>query len=399
MPSDGTADPEINAQDLPEDLTSEQRPAARPLSRRELVAQKQAQGRRNRPFIIGGVLIFLAILSVPIYGFVSEFVLPSRQVAVQVNDVTYTRGDIVDFVRFHQRLALEAGDEFRITDQLLTALETISENEIAYQKAPLLGITVTEEEVQGAIRETIGFSGLSASMAAESGVRSDIAESFRQLLNRIQLSEKAYTEIIRKSLFREKARLALRLKVPHLQAQVHLYALEFKRDTNPDIDLAMRRLATGDSIEQVAIDLSEELAVTRTLGDIGWLPESVLPDLDVENLVFGVNEAGERNLPLNTLSESQWDGESAVYRYYYIDETSDARELDDEDLDLLTDHSLAVWLEDQRVALDNYKLIFNSEIFEWIGTQVLNTGIAVETPTPVPGSAPVDLGDLLEGGN
>ncbi|MDP6274396.1 MAG: hypothetical protein QGI84_10415, partial [Dehalococcoidia bacterium] len=200
MPSDGTADPEINAQDLPEDLTSEQRPAARPLSRRELVAQKQAQGRRNRPFIIGGVLIFLAILSVPIYGFVSEFVLPSRQVAVQVNDVTYTRGDIVDFVRFHQRLALEAGDEFRITDQLLTALETISENEIAYQKAPLLGITVTEEEVQGAIRETIGFSGLSASMAAESGVRSDIAESFRQLLNRIQLSEKAYTEIIRKSL-------------------------------------------------------------------------------------------------------------------------------------------------------------------------------------------------------
>jgi hypothetical protein len=139
--------------------------------------------------------------------------------------------------------------------------------------------------------------------------------------------------------------------------------------------------------------------VTRTLGDIGWLPESVLPDLDVENLVFGVNEAGERNLPLNTLSESQWDGESAVYRYYYIDETSDARELDDEDLDLLTDHSLAVWLEDQRVALDNYKLIFNSEIFEWIGTQVLNTGIAVETPTPVPGSAPVDLGDLLEGGN
>ena len=236
-------------------------------------------------------------------------------------------------------------------------------------------------------------------MAAESGVRSDIAESFRQLLNRIQLSEKAYTEIIRKSLFREKARLALRLKVPHLQAQVHLYALEFKRDTNPDIDLAMRRLATGDSIEQVAIDLSEELAVTRTLGDIGWLPESVLPDLDVENLVFGVNEAGERNLPLNTLSESQWDGESAVYRYYYIDETSDARELDDEDLDLLTDHSLAVWLEDQRVALDDYKLIFNSEIFEWIGTQVLNTGIAVETPTPVPGSAPVDLGDLLEGGN
>ncbi len=398
MPNDGIADPELNALDAVD--SPESRPAERQLSRRELVAQKQAQGRRNRPYIIGGFLVFLAILSVPIYGYVREFVLPPRQVAVQVNDVTYTRGDVVDFVRFHQRLALEAGDEFRITDQLLTALETISENEIAYQKAPLLGVTVTEEEVQGAVRETIGFPGLTTAMAAESGVKSDIAEAFRQLLNRIQLSEEAYTEIIRRGLFREKARRTLQGDVPLFQPQVHVYAIEFKRDTDPDVERARRRLTTGDSIEQVTLDLSQELAVARTRGDLGWMPEHVLDDGDLETLIFGVDENGEKNLKPGTLSDAQWDGEAAVYRYYYIDEVSDFRELDPEDLDTLTDHALAVWLEDQRVALDEYRLRFNTDIFNWIGAQVVNSGIDVEgTPTPIPGTQPIDVGDLLSGAN
>jgi hypothetical protein len=405
MPSDGTVDPDINSLDgdAPETDpvdTPVSRPVERPLSRRELVTQKQAQSRRNRPYIIGGFVIFIAILALPIYGYTNTFVLPPREVAVQVNDAYYTRGDVVDFVRFHQRLALEAGDEFRITDQLLTSLETISENEIAYQKAPLLGITVSEEEIQGAIRETIGFPGLTSSMAAESGVKSDISEAFRQLLNRIQLSEEAYTDIIKKGLFREKARRELQRDVPLLQPQVHLYALEFKRDTDPDVERARRRLAIGDSIGQVALDLSQELTVARTHGDAGWVPQFVLPDLDVENLIWGVGENGEKNLLPNTLSESQWDGESAVYRYYYIDEVSDARELDPEDLDTIADHALAVWLEDQRVLIEDYKLRFDSEIFEWIGTQVLNANIAVEgTATPLPGTGLIDIGDLLGGGN
>jgi hypothetical protein len=405
MPSDGTVDPDINSLDGDAPETDHvdkpvSRPVERPLSRRELVTQKQAQSRRNRPYIIGGFVIFIAILALPIYGYTNTFVLPPREVAVQVNDAYYTRGDVVDFVRFHQRLALEAGDEFRITDQLLTSLETISENEIAYQKAPLLGITVSEEEIQGAIRETIGFPGLTSSMAAESGVKSDISEAFRQLLNRIQLSEEAYTDIIKKGLFREKARRELQRDVPLLQPQVHLYALEFKRDTDPDVERARRRLAIGDSIGQVALDLSQELTVARTHGDAGWVPQFVLPDLDVENLIWGVGENGEKNLLPNTLSESQWDGESAVYRYYYIDEVSDARELDPEDLDTIADHALAVWLEDQRVLIEDYKLRFDSEIFEWIGTQVLNANIAVEgTATPLPGTGLIDIGDLLGGGN
>jgi len=387
MSTDGIIDPEINPQELDSqsdevESTPVSRPQTRLLNRRELVAEKKAQSRRNRPYIIGGFLIFLVILTVPIYGFVREFVLPSREIAVQVNDKIYTRGDVVDFVRFHQRLALESGNEFSVLDQLLSSLEAMSENEIAYQKAPLLGITVTEDEVQGAIRETIGFRGLTTAMASESGVKSDIAEAFRQLLNRIQLSEDAYTDIIRKGLFREKARRALQQDVSLLQPQVHLYSLEFLRGTNPNIERAQRRLISGDLIGDVAVDLSEEVGVQRTRGSLGWTPEFIIENKDVEDLVFGRNANGEKNLQSNTLSDAVWIGEDSVYRFYYIDEVSEVRELDSEDLDALTDHALAVWLEDQRVLIDDYKLNFDSEIFAWINLQVLNTNIA-PTATPI----------------
>jgi hypothetical protein len=387
MSTDGIIDPEINPQELDSqsdevESTPVSRPQTRLLNRRELVAEKKAQSRRNRPYIIGGFLIFLVILTVPIYGFVREFVLPSREIAVQVNDKIYTRGDVVDFVRFHQRLALESGNEFSVLDQLLSSLEAMSENEIAYQKAPLLGITVTEDEVQGAIRETIGFRGLTTAMASESGVKSDIAEAFRQLLNRIQLSEDAYTDIIRKGLFREKARRALQQDVSLLQPQVHLYSLEFLRGTNPNIERAQRRLISGDLIGDVAVDLSEEVGVQRTRGSLGWTPEFIIENQDVEDLVFGRNANGEKNLQSNTLSDAVWIGEDSVYRFYYIDEVSEVRELDSEDLDALTDHALAVWLEDQRVLIDDYKLNFDSEIFAWINLQVLNTNIA-PTATPI----------------
>jgi len=382
MSTDGIIDPEINSQSDEVESTPVSRPQTRLLNRRELVAEKKAQSRRNRPYIIGGFLIFLVILTVPIYGFVREFVLPSREIAVQVNDKIYTRGDVVDFVRFHQRLALESGNEFSVLDQLLSSLEAMSENEIAYQKAPLLGITVTEDEVQGAIRETIGFRGLTTAMASESGVKSDIDEAFRQLLNRIQLSEDAYTDIIRKGLFREKARRALQQDVSLLQPQVHLYSLEFLRGTNPNIERAQRRLISGDLIGDVAVDLSEEVGVQRTRGSLGWTPEFIIENQDVEDLVFGRNANGEKNLQSNTLSDAVWIGEDSVYRFYYIDEVSEVRELDSEDLDALTDHALAVWLEDQRVLIDDYKLNFDSEIFAWINLQVLNTNIA-PTATPI----------------
>ena len=114
--------------------------ADRAPGRREIIARTRAQKRRNRPFIVAGLLIFLAVLTIPGVAYVQKFVLPPRELAVRVGDVVYTRGDVVDFIRFHQRLAEEQNASFNITDDLLGALETLSAHEIAYQRAPSLGV-------------------------------------------------------------------------------------------------------------------------------------------------------------------------------------------------------------------------------------------------------------------
>ena len=117
------------------------------LTRKEIMAAKADQSRKNRPWILAGVLILVGITAIPAWAFINEFVLPPRELAVRVEDRSYTRGEVVDFIRFHQRLTEEVGEEFNIGSSLFQALQTISENEMAFQGAPGLGVTVSDLEI------------------------------------------------------------------------------------------------------------------------------------------------------------------------------------------------------------------------------------------------------------
>jgi hypothetical protein len=363
-------------------------PAAGAPGRRQIIARTKAQKRRNRPFIIAGILILLAVLVIPAVAYVREFVLPPRELAVRVNDKVYTRGDVVDFIRFHQRLAEESAAPFNITDNLLGALETISDNEIAFQRAPSMGVTVTTGEIDAVVRDSIGFPRLSAEEANAPLMRSDIKESLRQLLNRIQMSESTYREIVRKQLFRDKVRQVLAADVSRIQPQVHVYSIDLTDADLNVFDRARKRLAAGEPIEEVAVDLSVAPDIARTRGEVGWFPQGV--DLDNDRLYFGTTESllgpeepRVRVLPLRTLSEPVWDGEASIYHVYYISELAETREVDDAAYDALSERALRIWIADQQPELDEYALILNSEIFGWIGKQVRLSAIR-PTPTPEP---------------
>ena len=110
--------------------------------------RKQRRSKlRSRPWIIGGAVLLVALLAFPIYAFVKTFTLPPREVAVRVEDSTYTRGDVVDFIRFRQRLTEEVGGQFELGTSLFEALQVIQDNEIAFKLAPRLGIAVSPDEV------------------------------------------------------------------------------------------------------------------------------------------------------------------------------------------------------------------------------------------------------------
>ena len=122
--------------------------------------------------------------------------------AIRVGEVSYTRGDVVNFIRFNQRITEDLGMEFEIGNSLFEALRVILEGELAYQIAPKYGISVSNDEVQLRIEMLMGF--ISVENVGSDEYLSNVEESYRQFLNKTGLSDQEYRDYIKRTIFREK---------------------------------------------------------------------------------------------------------------------------------------------------------------------------------------------------
>ena len=347
------------------------------LTRKEIMAAKADQSRKNRPWILAGVLILVGITAIPAWAFINEFVLPPRELAVRVEDRSYTRGEVVDFIRFHQRLTEEVGEEFNIGSSLFQALQTISENEMAFQGAPGLGVTVSDLEIDYEVRRLLGYGYLTEEHRTES---SDIqvAEAQFQFLNNVGLTEESYREIIQKGLFRKRVRERVGENVPRIQEQVHVYRIILE-GFEPDVrNRIAQRVNGGENFSDLAFEYSVDSEVRRSGGDEGWLPAGVIPEFDP--LFFGLDDEGNRNLPIGKVSEIVRVPGEGSFGVLYVSEYLPAREIDRGPLELLKDAALTRWFNEFRLQIE-VELILNSTIADWVNVQV-NLSRALPTPEP-----------------
>jgi hypothetical protein len=350
--------------------------------RRALIRSRRESIQRSRPFIAAGLLIILGLLAIPIYGYVQRFVVPPRQLAVRVQDVEYTRGDVVNFIRFNQRLSEELGVQFQIGNSLFDALQIIQDNELAFQAAPTLGVTVSPEEVEGRIENFLGFPGLTAAERENLRTRQSLEEARRQFLNKVALSEEVYREIVRKSLFKEKVREHLGQSVARIQPQVHVYEIVLTDQNSQILQRIERALAGGDKPADVALQFSQDPNVKRTGGDAGWFPRRVVPE--IEGLLWGTKPDGARVLPFGVPSEPQYNSEAKTYNIYVVAEFSEAREIDDRAQKKLTDDALQTYLGERRRAVTEVGGLYmalDDKIYAWVNRQVR---LASLLPTPMP---------------
>ena len=70
---------------------------------------QQVQRRRLVAFGVIGMMLLLVMVAILFAGYVLIFVRPPQERVVSVNDVTYTRGDMVKMLRIRQRLLEEIG--------------------------------------------------------------------------------------------------------------------------------------------------------------------------------------------------------------------------------------------------------------------------------------------------
>lgn len=364
---------------LPEPAREEQQdqPAQRP-SRRSILARLSEQRRRNRPFVIAGWVVLLLILGIPTFGFLKQYVLPPRELALRVENVEYTRGDLVDFIRYEQRISEERGQQFQIGSSLFDALNTMSENEMAFQGAPALGVTVEPEEVDRYIRITLGFIGLSDEEATQPANRAQIDEKFRQFLNGVGLTESRYRDIARRDLFRYKVRERLADDVDRIQEQVHVYEIRLNSEDKTLLETIRRRLKAGETFSELALKNSTDPNVKRNDGEVGWVPRRVFKEFD--RLYFGTKEDGSRVLPIGEASDLIRNPDGNYWAIYYIDDYVTAREVEQANFEVLKDRALEDWFAAERQRLDVY-LVLNDRIYNWVNKQVKLASI-LPTPTP-----------------
>ncbi|MCI0775030.1 MAG: hypothetical protein J4N97_04780 [Chloroflexi bacterium] len=348
-------------------------------TRRQIVEDKRQLQRKSRPFIFVAAIVLIALLAIPVYAYFQVFVFPPRELALRVAGTEYTRGDVVNFIRFNQRMSEDLGVPFEIGNSLFDALQTLQENELAFQLAPRYGITVSSDEVDDRVDSILGFVAATIAERESREYLDNVEEARRQFIHRIGMDESVFRDFIRKSMFRERLRTVVAEEIPRVQAQVHLYEI-ILFDRDPETRRAMERdLTSGDPVEEVVLRYSDDPNVLRDRGDRGWYPFGVSPEIDA--LLFGLDSDGNRLLPLRTPSDGRYDGETNWWSYIVVEEVNDAREIDEENFDALATRGMTIFLNQERANFDLY-MVLDSEIFDWVNNQVRLSTI-LPTPTPV----------------
>ena len=350
------------------------------VTRRQMVAEKQQLQIKSRPFIIAAIVVLFGILMIPVYAYFQNYVFPPRELALRVAGMEYSRGDVVNFIRFNQRMSENLGVPFEVGNSLFDALQTLQENELAFQLAARYGISVSSEEVDDRLNTILGFVAKTVAERESQEYKDNIEEAKRQFINRIEMDESVFRDFIRKSMFKERLREVVAEEIPRVQAQVHLYEIVlFDRD--PEVRRAIERdLVTGDAIENVILEHSQDPNVRRDLGDRGWFPFGVTPEIDY--LLFGLDGEGNRLLPIGQLSEPRYVEDSDWWSYMLVAEAQDAREVNEDNFEALTTRGMTIFFNEERKNFDLH-MVLDSAIFDWVNAQIRLSAL-LPTPTPVP---------------
>ena len=357
------------------------RPPAR-TDRRRVVAERSPEYRRRRrlALIIIGVLT-LAIIGVITAGYVYIFVLPPQQLIVRVDDVVYTRGDMVKLLRLRQKaMELSGTQELRTTDDIFQALQVIVENEIIAQTAPSMGISVSRQEVDNQIRFVLAPSESESLGKSAAQVEREYAERYRQFLNSAQVSEAEHRDLVRKSILREKLRQYVGDSVPLFAEQVYLHRIAM--GPNDEIDIMQTKFADAIAddkspesirvaVREVAREFSSDPDTFQSSGEVGWAPLGIYQDYE---RVFWDLEPGEVSDPTPNVDNPQ------TQLFFIISDRADSREIGRGNRDELKTNALQDWINEERQNHDVYAT-FNSDVYAWFVEQLVISAGATPTPT------------------
>ena len=348
--------------------------------RRRAAITKSPQELKRRRIAIAIVAFFLLVIAGTALAFyVTKFVLPPKQLVVRVDDVRYSRSDMLKILMAKRKQLEIFGEDFRYGSQVFDVLQQIVEDEIIAKAAPKLGITVPESEVDLQLR-VMFQPRADDSEASVKQLEREYQENLKAFMNEVQISESEFRRLLGKDILRSRVRQYIGERTVNVAGQVRLHRLVMAPGDEIEImqekyeDLLDGSTETEDVqrvFKEIVREFSrDDIETIRKGGDLGWVPRGVMTSY--EDLFFDL-EIGELGEPTTDTDNPR------LTIFFMVSERADARPLDEADRSVLKDSALKEWVNDER---DNHEVFakFNTDIYNWFVSQLKLT--ATVTPTP-----------------
>ena len=345
---------------------------------RKQLALGRKEARQNRIILILVGLLFAVVVIILLVGIIQELVLkPNRPIATvngekinttdYQNLVTYNRYNYYNNIRnledgLEQMRAEPEDNEFLISfyeqqlGQIQTALtlapqeavDELIDAELARQKAEMLGIEVSDQEVDQAIDDDFRAALTQPPQEPITGTeqlptptpvsQADVDDLYDRVVDAMQISDNAFRTIVRRALLLEKVQDALAAEVPTtgLVADVQL----IKTETEDEALAAKERIEGGEDFSLVAQEVSTDTLTLEGGGAVGLVTTGQLSsrygaDLDAYLFSLDVGELG--------LVES--DG---MFYVVLVTDRDENGPLPEEILSQRQNRALTDWLEEEK---------------------------------------------------
>jgi len=302
---------------------------------------RNRKGRRTA-FIIASVVIVLILVIVGVSLYINA--APFRRIMITVDDTS------INMDYFLKRTRLAGADPMdmlmRLTNELLIKIV-----------APQYVAEVTPTDIDQAL---MGIAGGESETISES----EFKEWYRQLLNEIDLSDSEYKELVATGLLSARLHEYLAARMPTVAEQIHLHGILL--ETYEDAEKIRARWEAGEDFADLAREISLDEVSGEKGGDLGWLPRGVLASSWFDDVAFSLT-VGDVSEPLSYMSDPET--EEIFYYLLMVSEKAEAREIDEDALQILKAQALDAWL---LVEIKSHEVDwdYNSEINAWMNWQL-----------------------------
>ena len=344
-------------------MMDKERIQAANLGRRRRGSNIERDQQKQRIVIILGIILALLVIAIPVYGWVTTFIMPPRVTIVRVNDTSYDMGYLLKMMRMVQRQSESEGQRVNLGTLPFQFVNDLAQDELILQGSQAIGITVTEEELTARLHDEFLRDTDRASGLTEADLLLEFRERYRQFLNQIQLTAKEYEEIATRTLYREKLEEHLGVTIPDQLPQVHLFGFGVK--TPEEAEEARTKFARGTPFADLVAEYSMDPEAIRTEGEIDWVPRDVL-DVNIKDFIFDELVVGEISEPIPQFNS---ETNQEFFVLYHVSEREELREVTEANFENLRNLAVMNWVAAQR-ELNDVTTSFDSNQYAWLAKKL-----------------------------